>query len=175
MIQIGIHKDILNDYEEKIVGSLSLRKLIACSIAFPLAVAFSVVLVFVWGADAQAAAYVAAIIAVPIWYMGFMKPHGMKPEEYLDLWVNDRFGTHKITYKTAASDMYDARANERKKDAGKEKGNRSERRGCEWCNRPSSRANQRLRRAMWEERKAVERARAETLRASGGESGARQP
>lgn len=170
MIQIGIHKDILNDYEEKILGGLSIRKLVACAVAFPLGILVTLVLVFIWDVDATAAGYFAAAIAIPIWYLGFAKPKGLAPEKYIVLWFSDRFGEHRLIYKTEASDLHDVLAAERKEDAGKEKARRKPGDGCEWCGRPHGKSNQKLRRALWEEWQAIARARLETLREGAGKA-----
>lgn len=108
MIKTSIYKDIVNDYQEKLVGGLSIRKLIACGVAFTLGIGLSAILTYIWGLDVQIVGYIVAIATVPIWYLGFMRPHDMDPEKYAVLWIQDRFGTNQLTYKSHASELAEA-------------------------------------------------------------------
>lgn len=108
MIKTSIYKDVVNDYQEKLIGGLSIRKLVACGVAFPLGIFLAFILTTVWGLDVQTSGYVVVIITIPIWYLGFFRPKGMDPEKYALLWWQDTFGNNKLYYKSHASHLQEA-------------------------------------------------------------------
>ncbi len=159
MIQIGIHKDVINTYQEKIIGGLSLRKLGALGIALPLGVVLAWVLNTCWQAPVEVMATIVAIVTVPIWYLGFFRPHDMDPEKYLELWAQSRFGRTRIPY---ARDNNCALLLKQMKERApldlqpSKKDLKHRKRELEWCaTRPESKSELRARRRAWKERKAA--------------------
>lgn len=166
MLHTRIHKDVVNSYQEKVVAGLSTRRLIACGIAFPLGIALSFILTTCWQLDVNTTGTIVVLVTIPIWYLGFMRPHDMDPEKFAELWYNDRFITQKLHYRTHAAELMDLVMAERqeKEPANAKKETRKQRkrreREPEWREHPASKRELKLHRTLWEKRKAIERAEA---------------
>lgn len=156
MIQIGIHKDIVNEYQEKIIGGLSLRKLVACSVAFPLGIAIARIMTICWQASTDATGIVVIVATLPIWYLGFFRPHGMDPEKYAELWLEHNFGTTKTFYRSdnnaRAAYLSQIERNEQNASPSKKERKRAEREP-EWLGKPRGKELRRRRRE-WKRRRA---------------------
>lgn len=160
MIQIGIHKDIVNEYQEKIIAGLSLRKLAACAVAFPIGILVAFVMSTCWQASTDVAGIAVIVVTVPIWFVGFFRPHDMDPEKYLELWFQHNFGTTKVHYSrdNNARAIYELQ-NERNTANGtpSKKELKRTRKEPEWLSKPNNRRELRARRRAWKERQAAAR------------------
>lgn len=162
MIQIGIHKDIVNEYEEKIIGGLSVRKLVACLVAFPLGAALAAIMSICWQASTDVAGLVVIAATIPIWYLGFFRPGGMDPEKYAELWFEHNFGTTKVFYRREnnARAAYLAQEERNKQNATPSKKERKRAaREPEWLGKPCGKELRRRRRA-WKRRERASKVEA---------------
>lgn len=162
MIQIGIHKDIINEYQEKIIAGLSTRKLIACGIAFPLGALIAWVLSTCWQAPTEIIAVIVICVSIPIWYLGFFRPHDMDPERYLELWIQSRFGQTRLPYvreNNCASVLQLMKERMALEVQPSKKDLKQRKRESEWCvSKPGTKRELSQRRRAWKQRKAAVRA-----------------
>ena len=85
-LQIPIQKDI-GEYEEKIVGKMSLRTLMCVIGGFGSAIAVACFLYLVLGIEVSNATLPVMAAALPFWLAGFWRPCSMKLEEFIPLFV----------------------------------------------------------------------------------------
>ena len=83
-LQIPIQKDI-GEYDEKIVGKLTLRTLCCLALGFSAAVAAAAVLHLGLKADVSAMTLPIMAAALPFWLAGFCKPYGLPFEKFVPL------------------------------------------------------------------------------------------
>ena len=93
-LQIPIQKDI-GEYEEKIVGKLSLRTLICVTLGFASTIATAAVIYFWLGMDVSNAAFPVMCASLPFWLAGFWRPFGMRLEKFIP-----RFASHHLDEQT---------------------------------------------------------------------------
>ena len=98
-LQIPIQKDI-GEYDEKIVGKLTLRTLCCLALGFSAAVAVAAVLH--WGLKVDVSAMTLPIMAaaLPFWLAGFWRPHHMKFEKFVPLWLDFKLEDQRILYRS---------------------------------------------------------------------------
>lgn len=85
-LQIPVQKNI-GEYQEKIVGKMSLRTLACTAGGFAAAVAVAAFLYLVLGIDVGSATLPVMAAALPFWLAGFWRPFGMKIEEFAPLFL----------------------------------------------------------------------------------------
>lgn len=170
MLQKTIRKDVIGEYEAKLVAGLSKRKLIACASACAIGVGVSVLLGTCWQVDSMTSAYAGVILTIPVWYLGFFKPNDMQPEDFLPLWLEERSAQHELPFISECSDELEAHIEKVRRHAGSDKRNRKRgRRLPEWLSRPASRRGLRYRRSVWKAHREL--ARAEKAVEGGSERG----
>ena len=81
-LRIPVQKDI-GEYEEKIVGKMSLRTLACVSLGFGSAVGAAAFVHLGLHADVADAAFPIMLCSMPFWLAGFWRPFGMRAEELL--------------------------------------------------------------------------------------------
>lgn len=82
-LRIPVQKDI-GEYEEKIVGKMSLRTLACVSLGF--------------GSAVGAAAFPIMLCSMPFWLAGFWRPFGMRAEELLPLLAAHELSPQLLAY-----------------------------------------------------------------------------
>ncbi len=85
-LQIPVQKDI-GEYEEKIVGKMSLRTLVCVSGGFLSAIAAACITYLGFGVEVSNATLPVMAAALPFWLAGFWRPCSMKLEEFIPLFV----------------------------------------------------------------------------------------
>ena len=78
-LRIPVQKDI-GEYEEKIVGKMSLRTLACVSLGFGSAVGAAAFVHLGLHADVADAAFPIMLCSMPFWLAGFWRPFGMRAE-----------------------------------------------------------------------------------------------
>ena len=96
-LRIAVQKDI-GEYEEKIVGKMSLRTLVCVGAGFAGAIATAAFIHFALGADVSNAAPIVMLSSMPFWLAGFWRPFGMRAEEFLPLLWRHAARNQKLTY-----------------------------------------------------------------------------
>lgn len=98
-LQIPIQKDI-GEYQEKIVGKMSLRTLACVTGGFACAIAVACVIHFAFHIEVGNATLPVMAAALPFWLAGFWRPFGMKLEEFVPLLYDHHFGPTRLLYST---------------------------------------------------------------------------
>lgn len=83
-LHMPVQKDI-GEYEEKIVGKMTLRTIVCLALGFGSAIAAGALLRFGLGLDASALALPIMLCSMPFWLAGFWRPLGMRAEEFAPL------------------------------------------------------------------------------------------
>ena len=96
-LQIPIQKDI-GEYQEKIVGKMSLRTLACVSLGFASAIAAAAIVYFGLGIEVGNAALPVMAAALPFWLAGFWRPFGMRAEELLPLLAAHELSPQLLAY-----------------------------------------------------------------------------
>ncbi|MSA60247.1 PrgI family protein [Gordonibacter pamelaeae] len=96
-LQIPIQKDI-GEYQEKIVGKMSLRTLVCVAGGFACAIASACIVYFVFHIEVGSATLPVMAAALPFWLAGFWRPFGMKLEEFLPYLLDHHFGSTRLLY-----------------------------------------------------------------------------
>lgn len=101
-LQIPIQKDI-GEYDEKIVGKLTLRTLCCLALGFSAAVAVAAVLH--WGLKVDVSAMTLPIMAaaLPFWLAGFCKPYGLPFERFVPLLASHALNNQSLVYRSCAA------------------------------------------------------------------------
>ena len=99
-LQIPIQKDI-GEYQEKIVGKMSLRTLVCVACGFACAISVACVIYFVFHIEVGSATLPVMAAALPFWLAGFWRPFGMKLEEFLPLFIDQHFSCQRLLYSNA--------------------------------------------------------------------------
>ena len=97
MLSAEIHKD-LTKYKAKVVAGLSARTLACIALAVGSAVLCGFYFTWVLGIDFDVVSWLIYGITVPFWALGFLQPKGMEVEEWLPLWIRQKFGESRLTY-----------------------------------------------------------------------------
>lgn len=98
-LQIPIQKDI-GEYQEKIVGKMSLRTLVCVAGGFACAIAVAAILYFVFHVEVGNATLPVMAAALPFWLAGFWRPFGMKLEEFAPLFLDQHFRCQRLLYES---------------------------------------------------------------------------
>ena len=98
-LQIPIQKDI-GEYQEKIVGKMSLRTLVCVTAGFASAIAVACIVYFAFHIEVGNATLPVMAAALPFWLAGFWRPYGMKLEEFLPLLLDHHFGSKRLLFST---------------------------------------------------------------------------
>lgn len=96
-LQIPIQKDI-GEYQEKIVGKMSLRTLLCVTGGFACAIAVAAIIYFGLHIEVGNATLPVMAAALPFWLAGFWRPYGMKLEEFLPLLADHHFGSRRLLF-----------------------------------------------------------------------------
>lgn len=96
-LQIPIQKDI-GEYQEKIVGKMSLRTLLCVAGGFSCAIAVAAIVYFAFHIEVGNATLPVMAAALPFWLAGFWRPYGMKLEEYLPLLADQHLGSRRLLF-----------------------------------------------------------------------------
>ena len=98
-LQIPIQKDI-GEYDEKIVGKLTLRTLCCLALGFSAAVAVAAVAHLGFKADVSAMTFP---IMAAAWLAGFCKPYGLPFEKFVPLLAHHALNNQALTYRSCAA------------------------------------------------------------------------
>ena len=98
-LQIPIQKDI-GEYQEKIVGKMSLRTLVCVTVGFASAISVACIVYFAFHIEVGNATLPVMAAALPFWLAGFWRPYGMKLEEFLPLLLDHHFGSKRLPFST---------------------------------------------------------------------------
>lgn len=101
-LQIPIQKDI-GEYEEKIVGKLTLRTLCCLALGFSPAMAVAAFLNLGLKADVSAMTFPIMACALPFWLAGFCKPYGMPFEKFVPLLATHALNSQALVYRSCAA------------------------------------------------------------------------
>ena len=101
-LQIPIQKDI-GEYDEKIVGKLTLRTLCCLALGFSAAVAVAAVAHLGLKADVSAMTFPIMAAALPFWLAGFCKPYGLPFERFVPLLASHALNNQSLTYRSCAA------------------------------------------------------------------------
>lgn len=96
-LRIPVQKDI-GEYEEKIVGKMSLRTLGCVSLGFGSAVGAAAFVHLGLHADVADAAFPIMLCSMPFWLAGFWRPFGMRAEELLPLLAAHELSPQLLAY-----------------------------------------------------------------------------
>lgn len=96
-LSVAVHKDI-GEYQEKVVGKLSLRTL--CCVALGLAAGVATAALCHWclGIEVADSSLPVMCACVPFWLLGFWRPHGMTAERFVPLLWDHAFGPSELVY-----------------------------------------------------------------------------
>lgn len=101
-LQIPIQKDI-GEYDEKIVGKLTLRTLCCLALGFSAAVAVAAVLRLGLKVDVSAMTLPIMAAALPFWLAGFCKPYGLPFERFVPLLASHALNNQSLVYRSCAA------------------------------------------------------------------------
>ena len=98
-LSVTVHKDI-GEYQEKVVGKLSLRTLACVAGGLSVSVAVAAALHFLAGIDPSDASLPVMACSMPFWLMGFWRPHGMRAERFCPLLAEHALTDCRLAYTT---------------------------------------------------------------------------
>ena len=101
-LQIPIQKDI-GEYDEKIVGKLTLRTLCCLALGFSATVAVAAVLHLGLKVDVSAMTLPIMAAALPFWLAGFCKPYGLPFERFVPLLASHALNNQSLVYRSCAA------------------------------------------------------------------------
>ena len=101
-LQIPIQKDI-GEYDEKIVGKLTLRTLCCLALGFSAAVAVAALLHLGLKVDVSAMTFPIMAAALPFWLAGFCRPYGMPFERFVSLLASHALNNQVLVYRSCAA------------------------------------------------------------------------
>lgn len=91
-LHMPVQKDI-GEYEEKIVGKMTMRTIACLALGFGSAVAAGALFRLALGLDASTMAFPIMLCSMPFWLAGFWRPLGMRAEEFAPLlWAHETNG-----------------------------------------------------------------------------------
>lgn len=97
MLSVAVHKDVA-EYQPKILGKLTLRTLVCIACALGASVLTAVYLEFVIGVSMDDWMVLVYAAGLPFWAAGFWRPHRMKFEQFVPLWLQHKFTNNRIFY-----------------------------------------------------------------------------
>ena len=97
MLSVEIHRD-LTRYRAKVVGGLTARSLACTAAALLTGAAAYGWLTWALGLPFEEVSILIYASTMPLWALGFLEPGGMRPEQWLPLWLRQHSGTARITY-----------------------------------------------------------------------------
>lgn len=95
----------ISDYEENVLAGMNMRQVVL-SVLGIIIIALSYMAAN-QSMDMQVASYLAIGGGLPCFLFAFARPHNMKLEEYIVLWVESNFSEHPIRYFEAENELYD--------------------------------------------------------------------
>lgn len=101
-LQIPIQKDI-GEYDEKIVGKLTLRTLCCLALGFSAALSVAAVLHLGLKVDVSAMTLPIMAAALPFWLAGFCKPCGLPFERFVPLLASHALNSQVLVYRSCAA------------------------------------------------------------------------
>lgn len=104
-LQIPVQKDI-GEFEEKVVGKMTLRTLVCACCGFGAAVSVAAFSMFALGVPASDATLPVMAASVPFWLVGFWKPFGMRAEEFAPLAAEFHLADQKLLYRPTTAIAY---------------------------------------------------------------------
>lgn len=113
MLSVPIQKDV-GEYQPKIIGKMTARTLACVVGALGLSVGAGCYLYFVIGVDPGDWMIVIYAASLPFWAAGFIRPHGMKFEQFAAAWLNHRLSSNKLFYTPTLYDMAEEKHKEKK-------------------------------------------------------------
>lgn len=113
MLSVPIQKDV-GEYQPKIIGKMTARTLACVSGALGLSVATALYLYFVIGVDPGDWMIAIYAVSLPFWAAGFVRPRGMKFEQFAAAWLNHRLSSNKLFYTPTLYDMSEEKREEKK-------------------------------------------------------------
>ncbi|RHD74838.1 PrgI family protein [Olsenella sp. AM30-3LB] len=97
-LSVAVHKDI-GEYQEKVVGKLSLRTLLCVAGGLATSVATAVGCQLLLGVEATDASLPVMCASLPFWLLGFWRPHGMRAERFMPLLWEHVAGDGRLLYR----------------------------------------------------------------------------
>jgi hypothetical protein len=97
MLSVHVQKDI-SEYEPKLIGQLTARRLLSIVGAVGLPVVTGVYLVFVLGLVVDDFLVIFFIECIGFWMLGFWRPKAMDFEKWLPRYLTHRFGSSHVFY-----------------------------------------------------------------------------
>lgn len=102
MVTVPIHKDILA-YEPKVAFILTQRTLTFTGIALAASLLVGWVSMGLLGLGTDVAIYPIMLVSLPIWFVGYCRPHKMKPEDLAPYWLRNVFLEQRLPYVSTAN------------------------------------------------------------------------
>lgn len=99
MLSVRVQKDI-GEYTEKIVGKLSARTLACLAGGLASAIGAAALCRFALGIEVRDAALPVMCASLPFWLAGFWRPHHMKFEKFVPLWLDFQLEGQRILYRS---------------------------------------------------------------------------
>ena len=99
MLSVRVQKDI-GEYTEKIVGKLSARTLLCLAGGLAAAVGAAALCRLAFGIEVRDAALPVMCASMPFWLAGFWRPHHLKFEKFVPLWLDFRLEDQRILYRS---------------------------------------------------------------------------
>lgn len=130
--QVYVHKDI-SEYEEKVIGKLSARVVVCLGGGIGVSVLAAVWANLVLGVRVADATVPVMMCSVPFWLAAFWRPKGLKPEEFIPIWLDYLLDDGKVVYVPGYALAQDAwpEAEEKTKAKGQRRLRRRWRKGGE--------------------------------------------
>lgn len=97
MITVPIHKDVMA-YEPKVLGMLTARTLAFTIVASVLGLGIGWLCLVPLNIDSSIVPIPVMIVTLPIWFFGYARPCGMKPEVLAPLWLRNTFLNQQLVY-----------------------------------------------------------------------------
>lgn len=97
MLSVAVHKDV-GEYEPKIIGKLTARTLVCIVGALGISVLAGFYMQFVLGISVSDNIMVVYAISLPFWACGFIRPKGLKFEQFAMLWLEHQLSDNRIFY-----------------------------------------------------------------------------
>lgn len=97
MLSVAVHKDI-GEYQPKLIGKMTTRTLASIAGALGASILAGLYIYFVLGLAVGDCMFVIYAVSLPFWACGFVRPSGMKFEEFVPLWLRANFTSDRIFY-----------------------------------------------------------------------------
>jgi hypothetical protein len=96
-LSVVIHKDVA-EYQPKLIGGLTTRTLICIVGALGMSILTGIYIYFVLGLNVADNAWMIYVVSMPFWLCGFIRPRGMKFEEYASLWLRHQISDNRLPH-----------------------------------------------------------------------------